>query len=407
MTFDYIIPSRLEQSDMRQPKRFRQQSDVRYPLPSISLGCTVYSDIPDLIQRKSTPIGVGGKTIYLYNFTDISLCMIDSKNAITIVEPFVYAGNQDMSDILGSIIIEVVYNNQDTALSQSSLIYLNQRRSALVGLELGVPSENFYNDSALQDTIFTKANENQRFRYVVDRGSDTIRKYGGAFYLEDLDIVIGNVHDLSKVWIHPKSDIDVKVKARPRHSKVKSLGIDITINDNQHYYDRAFVNIGGKVLEVPVIRDPSMKEGVWVWYNVHDPGSAPQCYPVEESPLKVYTNKMDAQSAGSPEKLIEKEILNEKTTLLRDKIKADKQEHDRAKEEAERRRQQQREQEQQQQRERDRQYQQQQQQQKNNEKFERISFWRKMLLEGTKAVAAAATTAALIFGWYMKQKKSE
>lgn len=407
MTFDYVIPSRLEHADMRQPLRFRQQLDVRLPIPSIMVGCVVYSEIADMIQRKSTPVGCGGKTVYLYNFTDTPLCMIDNKNGIIIVEPFVYAGNLEMSDIEGSIVVEVVYNNQDPTLSQSSLKYLNQRRSALVGLELGVPSENIYNDSSSFDTMFTKSNENQRFRYIINNGSEILRKYNGAFYLDDVDIVIGSTRDSSKIWIHPKSDKDVKIKARSRYSEVTSLGLDISINDNHHVFDRAFINIAGRALEVPVTRDPAVDEGVWLWYNVHDPGTAPHRYKLVDSPLKIYTNITDAISGGSPEKLIEKEILSEKTTFQKDKIASEREEHRRAQEENDRKRKAQQEHEAHQQRERERQQEFNRQQQKNNEKYERVSFWRKMLLEGTKAVAAAAATAALIFGWYMKQKKSE
>lgn len=406
MTFEYVIPTRLDPADMRKPARFRQLPD-RYLVPHITIGCTVYSDTMDILQQKPSPSGTGGRSVYLYNFTDTPICMIDSKNGIVIVEPFVYAGSQDISDWQGTIVVEVMYNNQDSRLSESSLIYLNQRRYALVGLDLGVPSENLYNDVNDFDNIFTKANENQRHRFVIDNAVSVLNKNGGAFYIEDVDVIIGSTLDKAKIWIHPKSDKNALARARPREPNISALGIDISINDIQHLYDKAFVNLASSVIEIPVTRDPSRVEGVTVWYNVHDPGSSPQIYSFADCPLKIFTNKTDAQSVGSPEKILEKEILKEKNNFQREKFDYDKWEALKQKEENDRKRAHQREQEAQHKRERERQWEQQQQQQKNNEKFERISFWRKMLLEGTKAVVAAATTAALIFGWYVKQKKTE
>lgn len=406
MSFEYVIPKRISSTDMVKPIHYRQGKDTRLLPPQVSAGFTVFSEVSDFVQGIHTPTGVGGKTIYMYNFTDIPLVIVDSTNAIVIVEPVEYSGTRDISHLQGSIIVEVVYNNQDKMISKSSQVYLDQRRRALVGLDLGTPAENCYNDDNEYEDIYSKASTNQRFRYVITNPLDVLKKHSGAFYMSDLDIVIGTTSNPKRVWIHPKSDRLVKKRARPRMRPTDSLGVEMYINDLHHVYDRAFINISGKVLEVPVLRDPSIPEGSVIWFNVHDPNTPPEHYDINspECPIKFYTNVTDAEAAGNPEKLIEKAIMEEKAKLNQDKMKFEREEFERQRirnEEAARKA---REQAEQDRIARERENERRKENEKRADKFEKVSFWRKMLLEGTKAVAAAATTAALIFTWYAKSK---
>lgn len=408
MSFEYVIPRRICSADMVKPIHYRQGKDSRMLPPQISAGFTTFSEISDIVQGITTPTGVGGKTIYLYNFTDTALCIVDSSNALIIIEPVEYAGTKDISHLQGSIIVEVVYNNQDRMISKSSEVYLDQRRRALVGLDLGLPAENFYNDDNDFDNIYTKASTNQRFRYTITKPLDVLKKYHGAFYMSDLDIVVGTLHNPKRIWIHPNSDRIVKKKARPRMKQSESLGVEMYINDLHHVYDRAFINISGKVLEVPVLRDPSIPEGSVIWFNVHENNSIPEHYPItdQECPIIFYTNMTDAEAAGNPEKLIERAIMEEKAKLNRDKMQYEREEFERQQRKADEAIKRAKEQAEQEQAARERENQRKKEHDKRTDSFEKVSFWRKMLLEGTKAVAAAATTAALIFTWYLKSKSA-
>lgn len=408
MSFEYVIPKRISSADMVKPIHYRQGKDSRTLPPQISAGFTVFSEISDLVQGITTPSGVGGKTVYMYNFTDTTLCIVDSTNALIIVEPVEYSGTRDISHLQGSIIVEVVYNNQDKKISKPSEVYLDQRRRALVGLDLGIPAENCYNDDSEFETIYDKASTNQRFRYVITKPLDVLKKYHGAFYLSDLDIVIGTTCNPKRVWIHPNSDRLVKKKARPRMKTTESLGVEMYINDLHHVYDRAFINISGKVLEVPVLRDPSIPEGSVIWFNVHDPTCRPEHFDIKcpDCPIIFYTNITDAEAAGNPEKLIERTIMEEKAKLNRDKMQFEREEFERQQRKTDEAIRRAKEQAQQEQAAREREEKRKREHETRNDKFEKVSFWRKMLLEGTKAVAAAATTAALIFTWYAKSKSA-
>lgn len=402
----FIVPQRIAPEDMLNPTRTVHGPSDRFLTQAIAAGFITYSDAADFAERRCVATGSGGKTIYAYNFTASPICMVDSNNAIMIIEPIPYAANRDLASIQGSIIIEVVYNNQSQNLSKPCEAYLRHRKAALEGLEFGTVVDQMMNDD-LVHTFVEKASMNLRQRFTITEPDNTFQKYGGAFYVEDLDVVIGSTSNLNRIWIHPRSNPDVLKKARPRSTEVNSLGMEIYINDLRHAYDKAFVNISGKVVEVPVIRDPSMPEGYSIWYNVHEPNSKPQRYPIDgvDCPIKFYTNVTDAQAAGNPERLIEQKILEEKAKLNQSKVDYERDEFERNRRKVEdelKRRQEQLEEEK---RRQEQEAQRRKENEKRQEQLEKVSFWRKMLLEGTKAVAAAATTAALMFGWYMKQKK--
>lgn len=408
MKFDYVIPKRLDGDDYITPQRFRQNKDARLYIPQVSAGVTVFSEIPDHVQRMVTPTGMGGKLVYVYNFTDTALCMIDSRNAIVIIEPLQYSGMRDISNLLGTIVVEVVYHNQDKMISKSSEVYLEARRDAFVGLTLGTPTDNMYNSDHAYDTLFTKAAETQRFRYTIPKVAPLLDKYDGAFYLSDIDIVIGEVINPSKIWVHPNSEPTLIAKAAP-HGKVgESLDVNVSINDNHHVFGKAFINISGTALEIPVTRDPSQPEGISVWFDVRVAGSKPTFYTFDDKtcPLKIYTNRTDALGNGSPEKVLEQQMLEEKGRIAREKQQYDRDEFERNKrakiEEEIRKQEELKRQQAQQKREDDRRK----EQEKNFDRAERTSFWRKIVIEGTKLIAAVASAAVVVIGLYLKHKAS-
>ena len=53
------------------------------------------------------------------------------KNGIVIIEPLQYSGMCDITNLLGTVMVEVVYHNQDQVISKSSEVYLEARRDAL------------------------------------------------------------------------------------------------------------------------------------------------------------------------------------------------------------------------------------------------------------------------------------
>ncbi len=408
MNFEYVIPKRLDAKEYIAPQRFRQNKDARQYSPLVSAGALVFSEIADHVQRMVTPTGVGGKLVYVYNFTDTAICMIDSRNGIVIIEPLQYSGMRDITNLLGTVMVEVVYHNQDQVISKASEVYLEARRDALVGLSLGVPTDNLYNTDHLYDTIATKASEVQRHRYTITKVSEILHRYGGAFYLSDVDIVIGEMRNPSKIWVHPNSESELKAKARPHGKLDESLDVTVCINDNHHVFDKAFINISGTALEVPVTRNPSQPEGISVWFNVQQPGTRPKMYAFDskECPLKIYTNQTEALGAGSSEKILEKELLEGKAELARQKQEFEKEQFKREQQrqaEDERRKQ---EDIKRQQEAQEREDARRRQQEKNFDRAERVSFWRKVLIEGTKAIAAAASAAVVIIGLYVKHKAS-
>ena len=408
MNFEYVIPKRLDAKEYIAPQRFRQNKDARQYSPLVSAGALVFSEIADHVQRMVTPTGVGGKLVYVYNFTDTAICMIDSRNGIVVIEPLQYSGMRDITNLLGTIMVEVVYHNQDQVITKSSEVYLEARRDALVGLSLGAPTDNLYNTDHMYDTIATKASEVQRYRYTISKATTILSDYDGAFYLSDVDIVIGEIRNPSKIWVHPNSESELKAKARPHGKLDQSLDVTVSINDNHHVYDKAFINISGTALEVPVTRNPSQPERISVWFNVQRPGSRPQFYAIDskECPIRIYTNQTEALGAGSAEKVLEKALLEAKAELARQKQQFERDEFDRNQkrqvEEERRKYEELKRQQEFQEREDERRK----EQEKNFDRAERISFWRKVLIEGTKAIAAAASAAVVMIGLYVKHKAS-
>lgn len=408
MNFEYVIPKRLDAQDYIAPQRFRQNKDSRLYSPIVSAGALVFSEIADHVQRMVTPVGVGGKLVYVYNFTDTAICMIDSRNGIVIIEPLQYSGMRDITNLLGTVMVEVVYHNQDQVISKASEVYLEARRDAFIGLTLGVPTDNLYNTDHMYDTIATKASEIQRHRYTISKVTSLFSNYGGAFYLSDADIVIGEIRNPSKVWVHPNSEPELKAKARPHGKLDQSLDVTVSINDNHHIYDKAFINISGTALEVPVTRNPSQPEGISVWYNVQQPGTSAKLYAIDgkDCPVRIYTNQTEALGAGSAEKILEKELLEGKAELARQKQAFEKEQFMREQQrqaEDERRKQ---EDLKRQQESQEREDARRKQQEKDYDRAERISFWRKVLIEGTKCIAAAASAAVVMIGLYVKHKAS-
>jgi hypothetical protein len=322
MSYRYKIPSSLTHEEVGDAIRFRQGKVYEVNrAQTISSGLNSLSTYLDEFFVQPTPVGCGGKLVYLYNFTDTAISMIDSNNAISIAEPLDYLDRAGEPVFGGCIIVEVIHLNQAGQLSDNSNNYLKHRRAALAGLDLGMPAENCYNDNSRYDSILTKAIENQRMRFVIGDVGELFKKYGGAFFISDADAVITAVTNPELIWIHPRSSHDVKKKARPNIGAVDSLGVDISINDTAHRYERAFINLSGQAIEVPIIRDNSIPDGVTIWSNIYAVGTRPGFYSFDDKtmPMKIYSNTMDAIAGGSVDKLLESALLEQKNALAKEK----------------------------------------------------------------------------------------
>lgn len=406
MSFEYIIPPEVKNAELAAPYFLSQVAGPNDIRTQLSVGKMHYTEILDRVQCTFTPRGIGGRLVYVYNFTNFPICLIDNTNAITIIDSAYNSNLVPQDGLHGKIIVEVATNNQDQKISQMNDAYLKRRREAFVGMDLGYHGDNCYNDEAYDNTISAKASQNQRLRFIITDPLALFKDNGGAFYLRDANIVIGMMNDPNKIWLHPDSEKTIKLKARPKMKNTESLGVEVYINDNEHVFDKAFVNVAGEVLEVPVTRNANEPNQISLWFDVHSQGTTPMHYKFDDRncPVEIYRSRADALSGGSPDKVIDKEILEIKAKLAKEKTEYDQAEFERQRIRAEEQAQRQREELENQRREKEKDQQLKHEQAKYNQKVEKVSFWRKFMVEGVKTVAAVAACVTSAVGLYLKYK---
>ena len=415
MSFNYVIPPQMDKGDYTTPALSRQDVYGHMSMVGQSNAANRIGGHYCGLIDESFPSGIGGIYVKVYNFTDNPIVMVDCANGITILEPISrFDGNGETPPEV--LTIDVMYLNQDKRISPESASYLRDRIIALTGCDLPYPAAHGMNGQG-EDNYINRANTNRRYRFVVPAGRDTMNKYGGAFYFEEADIVIGTIKDSKQVLIHPKSDDALLAKARPRLEAVKSLGSEIGVNDTAHRYERVFTNVFGSVMEIPITRDPAKPDGVMLWENVHQHNTQPTHYSLDDKdmPVKLFSCRKSAEVGGSPEKLVELQLSQDKLRLAEEKLRHEREDFARTKEREElhakqamekfERETQERERvEQERARERQREHERRVHEERNRERVENVTFWRKFLVEGTKTIAAMATVATIAWTWYMKKK---
>lgn len=406
MSFNFVIPQTLNEDDHTTPAIFRQDVYGSIRMPGSEIPGLRLAGKYDGFLDETTPQGIGGVFVRAYNFTDKPIVMLDANNNATILEPILRMGQEHVDG--ETIVVDVMYLNQDQRISRQGEEYLKHRRQAWTGSDMTDPVID-----GLTGDFIKKSNQNRIYRYFIPANEEIMQRYDEAFFFEPGNIVLGTIRDVKKILVHPKADDAHLKKARPKLEAIKSLGAEIGVNDPDHVHDKVFTNVFGNVLEIPITRDPNKPSGITVWENVHRNNSSPVLHLLEDpsTPVKIFPSRKSAEAGGDPQKLTELKLVQQKLDLAEAKIKSDAEEHQRqlilaeqARETAQAKavadmatkeheamlRAQERERRILDERQR--------------EHIENVSFWRKVLLEGAKTIGAIAATATLLFGWYAKKK---
>lgn len=393
--------------------------------------------------------GVGGSTLQIYNFTRQPISIIDSSNAVVIIEPIRDSCNES-SIYQDQVIVDITHGSDYDSATPEMGEYLRQRELAFRSQPKDcILSNEVNNYPKVGLTKFLH-------RFTFDRFDELLASYDGAMYFQEANIIFQSLTKPNDIAIHPQSPTTLKDAAGFREDKLKpSFKFSLGLNDNAHNFEKAFVNLSGEVVELEISRDPVLEDGV----RVYQQGRATrkpivEFYPLEQlgqSPYTIYRTRQDALEGGDRLKQKEYEAVEQKIRMMEIK-------HQQAEEELVRRQeslkqqeilQQQKHQREQEQfdrkvkeeeyqrkvkeeelriqreneerarifriqeedrlrklknEEEDRMRDQKERDRIRNEKVENVSFWRKFISEGVRTVAAVATAVAVTMGWYLKRK---
>lgn len=412
MSFNFVIPRTLQLDDHTKPATITQDLYSGMKMPGSEVPGLRLAGKYDGFFDELTPQGIGGVFVRAYNFTDKPIVMVDANNNATMLEPVLRMGQEHVTG--ETIVVDIFYLNQDQRISRQSEEYLKNRRKAWINTDMTDPVVD-----GLNGNFVAKANLNRMYRYYIPASDEVFERYDDAFFFEPGTIVLGTIKDINKVLVHPKSDDAHLKKGRPKLESVRSLGAEIGVNDPDHVHDKVFTTVFGSVVEVPITRDPTKPSGITYWENVHQNNSQPVQHQLGDPnlPVKLYANRLAAETGGAPDKQIELDLVKEKLALAQSKIISDKEDYQRSLEQSKaaadaaaakiehdrNEREKAREQEA---LLRERDLKRKAHEDRNREHVENVSFWRKVLLEGAKTIGAIAATATLLFGWYAKKKAS-
>lgn len=142
-----------------------------------------------------------------------------------------------------------------------------------------------------------------------------IEDHGGSLYLSNLDIVASIMHG-NLVPFHPHSEIGIRnrlVEEEESVNSVDSFGYALRIVDSFDHFGDRYVNINSQVYKVPVVRNSSMPDGVYLTssgpvagnYEYPKPISRRYHFDEADEKLRLYRTAEDARALG--DQIAEKE----------------------------------------------------------------------------------------------------
>lgn len=269
----------------------------------------------------TTPHGSGYMQNIYYNFTDMPISVFDSSNHPVVIYPCTAIPEHylDMCALRDTVVVvSRARTSLEYAHATNALGYTNNRVSRMrTESQRGLGAISFINTPEKQSRGFT--DQPLGVCYILTDVTSKLINYSKAFYSEEFDVVIESVNDGDLCYVHPRSKKSLldKVVKRTRED-VRSLNIDVYINDHDNFLSKAFVNICGISREVPVCARPSEEEGIYVTingvttrYDLRD----------ENREFKVFDSKSAANTYGNPERIWEERINQIKQEQAETKIK--------------------------------------------------------------------------------------
>ena len=175
-------------------------------------------------------------------------------------------------------------------------------------------------------------------KYTIKQ--DEFNRYGESIYFKDLDLVFSIADDPRNIAAHPYSLEGIALR---NNKEVEYFKQHITINDPRDEYGARYLNISGKAYRIPVSRDLLKDPGVYIEGTV----PADEQYHSAQSRLAspsggidrvqrryyswaeadklgiFYQDQTSAETLGSPESLVKRELEAQKNAWLAETMKRD------------------------------------------------------------------------------------
>lgn len=308
------------------PQRLSHEDDVR----SYN-ACDSDSIIKEYISRvvdKSVMItrsqaDCSERKVYL-NFTDRPLMMIGQDNVPHIL-PIVKL-DKYIDFCLNALVIITIPPHTDASTLTSEVDdavtnFTQHRYNALSNID---PEHRKLSSGTLDPFTSSLYFNTPKIDILTDI-TGKLKTFNG-FYSGALDRVIVDFMRPSLThWVHPRSDYAVKVNLTPADDKEsKVMRVSYSINDPLTQHHKAFINISGDVIEIPITRDDAKPAILTVRHEVNGRVVSENAYPLDDpkKPVRLYADKQSALDLGDANAVMNKISHDHKLERLEAEIKA-------------------------------------------------------------------------------------
>lgn len=258
-------------------------------------------------------------SVIVTNYTQKAISVIDRFNRVRTINP-TYNLHSEQSGFEGCVVVEKIIGRNHYVGGDQDVNY--RKYISMEALKQKDNVRGFYEI----DDPYDLTEQYHYFEQTIIRDIDkSLNQHSGAFYIGVTDLVFVSTDPTNVTFLHPLTDSYTKMTLCPSYGSESTTGVELFINDREHTMTRAFTNMGGVVLEVPIQRNPSLRNGIYVstttidefrkvnrstkYYNFTD----------TDSPVRVFDSRNDAESKGSNDAILEKQILDLKQEIARAK----------------------------------------------------------------------------------------
>lgn len=420
----FIIPERFERDDTVSTfQRFNHPTmdhpeTVRWPQ-----GVFISQQTKNLLGEQTA--FNAGTYVNIINYTDKPIFILDRWNCIQRIAPAIL-DDFERQRIDEYVQIEIV---------QFRPSHLNEQGDRVFDL---YGSNMQKGRSAIRDAWYKRNHPHEPPTHVVSRVTviqirdmdSHMDRYRGSFYHHESGYVFIDERS-PDIIVHPDTPESELMQLITFIPDAKTFDLEVMVNDPKNEYAVAYINVGGKIFQVPIQRSAKEKAGIYVTRqsgggrNQYDPVHEYYEFDSPDNHFRIFKSKSEARSFGDPIKSLEHDTIrlkNEtqkvkaeteslethKRTVEREaehRSRLDEIELDKKRKEAEieletKRKQLEAERAAAAAAETKYKRLQEEEQRKQNAKMQKADFSRKMLVEGAKLITTVVTTALSLFAWY-------
>ena len=265
--------------------------------------------------------GYGFQFTNIGNYTNSPIVVLDQYNRVQLIPP-AYIEHRDQMGLMNCISIEMINGRAATNIGATDTAFKCYQSESL--LRKGTTTDNYYKEDL---SIIKREDTNHLQQIIITDVEDVLSQYDGAFYIREADLVIFSL-DAKKVFVHPSTPTETLVELDKSLGEEDSVSVELFLNDPEHHYDRGFVNLAGKVTEVPIHRKPTEDKGIFyrqckINKNRKRIGELVRHELEDETcPIKVYKSRVEAEHHGSVDKEVaslkaKAEVLRNETELVK------------------------------------------------------------------------------------------